>query len=39
MIGMVVGQRLRHRMSELRFRQAFFGALGVLGAYIVAGAL
>jgi uncharacterized protein len=37
--GMVLGQRLRARLSEQRFRTVFFIALLLLGAYIVAGAL
>ena len=34
-IGMVFGQRIRRRLSEQRFRQVFFIAIGLLGAYIV----
>lgn len=34
-IGMVIGQRIRQRLSEQRFRQVFFSALIVLGVYIV----
>jgi len=36
LVGMVLGQRLRRRLSEARFRQAFFWSLLALGAYIVA---
>jgi uncharacterized membrane protein YfcA len=36
--GMVVGQRVRRRLSEVRFRQVFFIGILVLGAYIVANA-
>ncbi|MBE9554130.1 MAG: sulfite exporter TauE/SafE family protein [Proteobacteria bacterium] len=35
-IGMVVGQRIRRRLSEQLFRRIFFIALLLLGAYIVA---
>ncbi len=34
--GMALGQRVRRRLSETRFRKVFFGALLVLGAYIAA---
>jgi uncharacterized membrane protein YfcA len=34
--GMIVGQRIRRRLSEARFRQVLFSAILVLGAYIVA---
>jgi len=34
--GMVLGQRLRHRLSEAAFRRVFFVALLALGIYIVA---
>jgi uncharacterized membrane protein YfcA len=34
--GMVLGQRIRRRLSEQRFRRVFFVALLILGAYIVA---
>ncbi|MFQ5765120.1 MAG: sulfite exporter TauE/SafE family protein [Rhodospirillales bacterium] len=34
-IGMVVGQRVRHRMSETAFLKVFFAALAVLGVYII----
>lgn len=37
--GMMLGQRLRARLSEQRFRTVFFIALLLLGAYIIAGAL
>jgi uncharacterized protein len=37
--GMAIGQLLRRRLPEQRFRQVFFVALLLLGAYIVAGAL
>lgn len=37
--GMVLGQRLRARLSEQRFRTVFFIALLLLGAYIIAGAI
>lgn len=37
--GMVLGQRLRARLSEHRFRTVFFIALLLLGAYIIAGAI
>jgi uncharacterized membrane protein YfcA len=33
--GMVVGQRIRQRLSEARFRLVFFCSILVLGAYIV----
>ena len=33
--GMYIGQRVRKRLSEERFRQVFFISVGVLGAYIV----
>lgn len=36
--GMVLGQRIRGRLSEPLFRRVFFGALLILGGYIVAGA-
>lgn len=38
-IGMVLGQRLRRRLSERRFRQLFFLALLVLGTSITARSL
>ena len=34
-IGMVLGQWIRQRLSEQRFRQVFFSALIVLGVYII----
>ena len=37
-IGMVLGQRLRHSLSEQTFRKAFFVSLLILGAYIIANA-
>lgn len=36
LIGMVLGQAVRQRISEARFRQVFFLAILVLGIYIVA---
>jgi uncharacterized protein len=36
--GMIVGQRVRRRLSETRFRQVFFIGILMLGAYIVANA-
>jgi uncharacterized membrane protein YfcA len=38
-IGMMIGQRLRKRMSETLFRRVFFVALLALGLYIVARSL
>lgn len=38
MIGMVLGQRIRQRLSEILFRRVFFISLLVLGAYIIASA-
>jgi uncharacterized membrane protein YfcA len=38
-LGMLLGQRLRRRVQEERFRQIFFSALLVLGAYMVVPAL
>ena len=38
-LGMVLGQRIRQRLSEQRFRKVFFAALLILGAYIIARAL
>jgi uncharacterized membrane protein YfcA len=35
-VGMVTGLRIRRRLSENRFRQVFFIAIIVLGAYIIA---
>lgn len=37
--GMALGQHLRRRLPEQRFRQIFFVALLLLGGYIVAGAV
>ena len=37
--GMVIGQRIRKRLSEALFRQVFFVSLLVLGAYIIASAI
>lgn len=39
LVGMVIGQRIRNRLSERRFRKVFFIALLLLGIYIVATAL
>jgi uncharacterized membrane protein YfcA len=39
LLGMILGQRIRTRLSEETFRKVFFVAILVLGAYIVAGAL
>lgn len=36
LLGMVIGQRLRDRLSEAAFKKAFYGALLLLGGYIVA---
>lgn len=33
--GMLLGQRLRHTLAEERFRRVFFGALLLLGAFIL----
>ena len=38
-IGMVVGQRIRYKLSETLFRQVFFISLLVLGCYIAARAV
>lgn len=38
-IGMVLGAKIRKRLSEERFRKTFFAAIALLGAYIVAGAV
>lgn len=35
LVGMQLGQRLRHRLSETSFRRFFFASLLVMGAYIV----
>lgn len=37
MAGMVLGQRIRGRLSEQLFRRVFFGGLLILGGYIIAG--
>ena len=34
-LGMVAGQRMRRRLPEEGFRKVFFGALLLLGLYIV----
>lgn len=39
LIGMVLGQKVRQRLSEAAFRKVFYGAVLVLGIYIVLGAL
>ncbi len=39
LLGMVLGQRIRQRLSEQRFKKVFFIALLVLGTYIIARAL
>ena len=36
LLGMVIGQRLRDRLSEAAFKKAFYGSLLLLGGYIVA---
>lgn len=38
LVGMALGQALRRRLPERRFRQVFFVGLLLLGGYIVAGA-
>ena len=38
-LGMGLGQRLRHRLSERRFRQVFFVSLLALGLYFVVRAI
>jgi uncharacterized protein len=38
-VGMILGQQIRKKLSEQRFRNVFFVALLVLGAYIIASAL
>lgn len=35
LLGMSLGRRLRHRLSEAAFKRAFYGALLLLGLYIV----
>jgi uncharacterized membrane protein YfcA len=37
-IGMALGQRIRRRLSEQRFRRVFFVSLLMLGGYIIANA-
>lgn len=37
-IGMVMGQKIRRRLSEAKFRKVFFGAIALLGLYICANA-
>ena len=39
LIGMAAGRQVRRQLSEKRFRQVFFGALGLLGAYLIARSL
>lgn len=39
LLGMVVGQAIRQRLSETLFRRVFFSALLLLGGYIIAQAL
>lgn len=39
LLGLAIGQHLRRRLPEARFRQVFFVALLLLGGYIVAGAV
>ena len=39
LIGMAVGQRIRRRLSEERFRRVFFVGILALGAYIFAAAV
>lgn len=39
LMGMVIGQRLRARIPEARFRRVFFAAILLLGGWIIAGAL
>lgn len=36
LMGMVLGQKIRKRLSEDLFRQVFFAALLILGSYIIA---
>ncbi len=35
-VGMVIGQRIRRKLSETRFRQVLFVVIFLLGAYIIA---
>lgn len=37
-VGMIAGQRIRRSLSEERFRQVFFIAILILGAYIIVSA-
>ena len=37
-VGMIVGQRIRSKLSEDRFRQVFFIGILILGAYIIVSA-
>ena len=39
LFGMAIGQAIRHRLSEARFRQIFFAAILALGAYIMIGSI
>lgn len=39
MVGMVLGQKLRHRLSEQKFRTVFFVALCCAGFYMIARAV
>ncbi|NQU56393.1 MAG: sulfite exporter TauE/SafE family protein [Rhodospirillales bacterium] len=38
-LGMIVGRRLRRRLSDAGFRRSFFIAILILGGYIIASAL
>lgn len=38
-VGMVIGQRIRHSLSEDTFRRVFFVSLLILGAYIIFSAI
>ena len=38
-VGMLIGQRLRGKLSQSRFRQLFFGAVLSLGSYVMINAL
>jgi uncharacterized protein len=33
-IGMIIGQKIRHRLSEIQFRRVFFWSMLIIGAYI-----
>ena len=35
LLGMWAGQRLRHRLSETRFKQVFFASLLLVGGYLM----